>query len=153
MTIYKSEMRVGFEKICNAYGLIVSVSTKRKRTSPTTRDKSIAGIHTMHANEGQISTTGIVESSLVKQGAHWVAFGVFVPEEFEMPMRYTGETGETNLVYEELVDEPALIVEMTCSEAEVARLESAPDTDPNKLTKKQDEAHRSQEHDERNRRR
>ena len=137
-TLYKSEMRVGFEKICKAHGLIVSVKPKRTRTSPgeEAREKSIGGIHTMHANEGQISTTGLVESSLVKQGAHWVAFGAFEPEEFEMPMRYTGDTVETDLVYEELVDTAALAKATEHSEVEVARLESAPDTASKLLTKR-----------------
>ena len=137
-TLYKSEMRVGFEKICKAHGLIVSVKPKRTRTSPgeEAREKSIGGIHTMHANEGQISTTGLVESSLVKQGAHWVAFGAFEPEEFEMPMRYTGDTVETDLVYEELVDTAALAKAIEHSEVEVARLESASDTAPKLLTKR-----------------
>ena len=134
---YKSELLVGFEKMCNSFGLRVKVSKSRKRKYANTRESSIAEIvvHT-HTEEGQVSATSLVESSLVKQGGLWVAFGAFEPEEFVMPMRYTGDIVETDRVYEELVDTAALIKMIEQSEIEVARLERAPETIHKLLTKR-----------------
>lgn len=144
-TNYKSELLVGFEAMCKSYGLCVVVGRKRKRDGPTTRVNVISEITVLthrgewlpeRERESVVSVTLLVELSLVKQGARWIPFHSFEPEEFEMPIRYTGETVESNLVYTELVDMSALIKEMTHGEVEVARLESATDTDPELLIKR-----------------
>ena len=136
-TAYKSELLVGFEKICKSFGLRVEVSKSRKRKDANTRERSISDIVVhAHAKGSKVSTTSLVESSSVKQGGLWVAFGAFEPEEFVMPMRYTGDIVEADRVYEELVDKPALVKMIERSEIEVARLERAPETIPKLLTER-----------------
>jgi hypothetical protein len=139
-TAYKSEMLVGLEKICKSFGLRVTVSKSRKKKKTAIRETRESAISEIvvhaHAETGKVSTTSLVESSLVKQGGLWVVFGAFEQEEFVMPMRYTGDIIETDRVYDELVDQPALVKIIGQSEVEVARLERALDTDPKLLTKR-----------------
>ena len=138
-TEYKSELLVGFEKICRSYGLRVQVSKSRKRQdkNTNTRESTISGI-VVHADvgEGKVSTTSLVESSSVKQGGLWVAFRAFEPEEFVMPMHYAGDVVTTDRVYEELVDTAALVKMIGLSEVEVGRLERTPDTAQKLLTER-----------------
>ena len=90
----------------------------------------------MHETEGTVSTTWLVESSLVKRGDRWIPFLESEPEEFEAPLRYTGATVDCCRDYEELVDTPALIALVKEIEDEVARLERTPETDPEFLDKR-----------------